>query len=89
MSRLLASPAGETGDEEISQGRLGVVFLSSFSNWFLFLEKHVTSQRLNVIQEPEDPNICKHFLNVRTQLVREVCLEREVCLKSWVWKAVV
>lgn len=40
------------------------------SLWFLFLEEHVASQRLNVIREPEEPNICKHFLNAGTQLAR-------------------
>lgn len=46
-----------------------MVFLSGFSNWFLFLEEHVASQRLDMIQEPEEPSICKHSLNAGTQLI--------------------
>lgn len=45
---------------------LSMVFFSVFSNWFIFLEEHVASRRLNVIREPEELNICKHSFNVDT-----------------------
>ena len=46
-----------------------MVLLSGFFNWFLFLEEHVASLMLNLIQEPEELSIFKNSLNAGTQLV--------------------
>lgn len=44
-------------------GHRSMVLLSGFFNWFLFLEEHVASLMLNMIQEPEELSIFKHSLN--------------------------
>lgn len=75
MRGVLSFPAGKVGGQRIAQGHLSKVFLLGFSNWLLFLEEHVASQRLNVIQEPEEPNVCKQSLNAAHSLLVEVCLE--------------
>lgn len=76
MCRELTFPPEEDGGKEMVQDHLSIVSVSGFSLWR-------TSLSLNLIHEPEDPNMCEHFPNPGIQIV-----SGKFCLESSVWKAV-